>query len=239
VPITGKCIIFNTFAQTSDDTMNNTRLRRSSLPEEMAGTLQTQLSEGKWLPKERLPTEPELMKMFGVSRSTVREAIRILSHSGWVRVQQGQGTFVESVLPDTTPFSNHLKNAAEEHLDEVRMLLERKVVEKACINRSDKDLESMAWYLAERKKFSETGNVRECIDMDIAFHTSIAKASGNPILADLYYAFAVRLKEHFIQFFITSEDFSISQVLHEELLESIRVQNTSEAIRLIDLIAHQ
>jgi DNA-binding FadR family transcriptional regulator len=200
----------------------NTRLKRSNLPEEMASSLKNQIKQAKLKPGERLPTEPELMKMFGVSRSTVREAIRILSHSGWIRVKQGQGTFVETILPDTTPFSNQLKNADEVHLDEVRMLLERKIVEKVCLNRSEKDLESMAWFLAE-----------------IAFHTSIAKASGNPILADLYYAFAIRLKEHFIQFFNTSDDFSVSQVLHEELLENIRLRNTEEAIRLVDQIAHQ
>lgn len=217
----------------------NTRLKRSNLPEEMASSLKNQIKQAKLKPGERLPTEPELMKMFGVSRSTVREAIRILSHSGWIRVKQGQGTFVETILPDTTPFSNQLKNADEVHLDEVRMLLERKIVEKVCLNRSEKDLESMAWFLAERKKYSELGDVKQCIEMDIAFHTSIAKASGNPILADLYYAFAIRLKEHFIQFFNTSDDFSVSQVLHEELLENIRLRNTEEAIRLVDQIAHQ
>lgn len=217
----------------------NTRLKRSNLPEEMASSLKNQIKQAKWKPGERLPTEPELMKMFGVSRSTVREAIRILSHSGWIRVKQGQGTFVETILPDTTPFSNQLKNADEVHLDEVRMLLERKIVEKVCLNRSEKDLESMAWFLAERKEYSELGDVKQCIEMDIAFHTSIAKASGNPILADLYYAFAIRLKEHFIQFFNTSDDFSVSQVLHEELLENIRLRNTEEAIRLVDQIAHQ
>lgn len=219
--------------------MNPLQIKRLSLPEEMAGKLREQISNGQWKTDERLPTEPELMKLFGVSRSTVREAVRILSHSGWVRVQQGQGTFVESVLPDLMPFSHPLKNADEEHLDEVRMLLEKKVVEKACLNRTEKDLAEMEWFLSERKKYSERGDTEQCIDMDIGFHTSIAKASGNPILADLYHAFAVRLKAHFIQFFKTSEDFSVSQELHEQLLQNIRRKNIDEAIRLIDIIAHQ
>lgn len=219
--------------------MTYTRLKKSSLPEKLAGALREQITEGKWQTNERLPAEPELMKMFGVSRSTVREAIRILSHSGWVRVRQGQGTFIETPLPDSLPFGHQLKNADDEHLDEVRMMLEKKVVEKACIYRSEKDLEQMSWFLNERKKYSEAGDTVQCIEMDISFHTSIAKASGNPILADLYYAFAVRLKEHFIQFFKSAEDFTVSQELHEQLLENIRSQNTNEAIRLIDKITQQ
>ena len=70
-------------------------VKRLSLADDVASRLQEKISSGEYTLGEKLPTEPELMVMFGVGRSTIREAIRNLSNAGLVRVQQGLGTFVE------------------------------------------------------------------------------------------------------------------------------------------------
>ena len=72
----------------------------------MAEQLQKQIKEGKLKEGDKLPTEPELMKVFGVGRSTIREAVKMLLNKGYISVQQGRGTFVES----QTPVMNHLSN---------------------------------------------------------------------------------------------------------------------------------
>src|SRR5580698_3927854 len=85
-------------SKSSDDTMKKTTnpLPRHSLADAVVGRLQQQLSLGIYQPGEKLPSEPELMVQFGVGRSTIREAVRILSNTGLLTVRQGSGTIVES-----------------------------------------------------------------------------------------------------------------------------------------------
>ncbi|MBO9637515.1 MAG: FadR family transcriptional regulator, partial [Siphonobacter aquaeclarae] len=84
-------------------------IKRVSLPEELSRRLQQQISLGNIRAGEKLPTEPELMQQFGVSRSTVREAVRILSNAGWIQVRQGLGTFVSPKMPDSEPLTQRLR----------------------------------------------------------------------------------------------------------------------------------
>ena len=71
----------------------NTTLQKKSLAEEVSSLIREQINDGKLTKGEKLPTEPELMKLFGVGRSTIREAIKMLVNMGYLSVQQGRGTF--------------------------------------------------------------------------------------------------------------------------------------------------
>ena len=72
----------------------DTTIRKRSLAEEMAVRLQEQIAQGRFEVGGKLPTESELMKIFGVGRSTVREAVKLLSSKGIVEVRRGSGTYV-------------------------------------------------------------------------------------------------------------------------------------------------
>ena len=87
----------------------NTTIQKKSLAEEVSSLIREQINDGKLTKGEKLPTEPELMKLFGVGRSTVREAIKMLVNMGYLSVQQGRGTFVESVTETNEPFHQRLK----------------------------------------------------------------------------------------------------------------------------------
>ena len=103
---------------------SNMQLSKKSLAEELAGRLQGQFMSGKFEVGEKLPPEPELMQIFGVGRSTVREAVRILSNMGFLKVRQGAGTFVERLTPPDEPMERRLGRADLHDLDEVRKILE-------------------------------------------------------------------------------------------------------------------
>src|ERR1700761_8723653 len=109
-------------------------INRKTLAEEVAAKLQEQILLGYYKANEKLPIEPELMKSFGVGRSSIREAIKLLANSGLLRVQQGVGTFVEPITSNREPMDLRLKRANVKDLDEVRQLLEMKIAEKAAIN---------------------------------------------------------------------------------------------------------
>ncbi|MVT07473.1 FadR/GntR family transcriptional regulator [Chitinophaga tropicalis] len=213
-------------------------IKRSSLADEVAQRLQEQISSGVYKINEKLPAEPALMEGFGVGRSTIREAVRILANVGILRVQQGLGTFVAASESIEEPLGQRLKRAAITDLDEVRQLLEVKVAQKAALNRSQKDVENIGAYLARRKEAAQTGEVIDCITADINFHIAIAEASGNSILTDLYKTVAHHMKDHFLAIFKNTEKFSETQPLHKNLYNSIIAQDAQKALQWAQRIVH-
>lgn len=213
-----------------------TSLKKRSLSDELADRLREKIQKGTYGPGDRLPTEPELMSLFEVSRSTVREAMRVLANSGWVKVQQGLGTFVESNNVSGEPLGQRLKRGEEEDLEEVRSLLEYRIVEKAAVHRTDADIRHMRECLRLRQVHAQKGETAACIEIDLEFHSRLAAASGNPVLADLYQALAIRLKKSFQDRFKNVESFEKTQRLHEELLENIVLRNAEKATELLSLI---
>ena len=209
--------------------MMNTTIKRKSLADEVAAKLQQQIALGKFKEHEKLPVEPELMKAFGVGRSTIREAVKILVNSGLLRVQQGLGTFVEKTTGIKESLTQRLKRSDIKNLDEVRQLLEMKIAEKAAAKRTPADIKKIKHWLDTRKNATNANELEKCIDADIQFHTAIAEASKNDILADLYKAFAVQLKDWFMQVHTNVSAFKDTQKLHEQLLKSIETGDTKKA----------
>ncbi|GLU51017.1 FadR/GntR family transcriptional regulator [Dyadobacter frigoris] len=204
-------------------------IKRLSLADDVAGRLQQKIQDGDFAIGEKLPTEPELMTVFGVGRSTIREAIRNLSNAGLVRVQQGLGTFVEQKQVGSESMTDRFLRAKGLELNEIRQLFELKVAEKAALNRTDEDILQMKKYLEERRKMALANIPDACIQADINFHLCIATASQSEILLDLYKTVARNMKEYFSELYIDTESFINTQEFHESLLQSIIDQNPQKA----------
>lgn len=204
-------------------------IKRQRLADEVAILLRKQIAESKYLAGDKLPSESELMASFGVGRSTVREAVRILAHSGMLRVQQGLGTFVELQDGISEPLKQRLKRSNPGELNEVRQLLELKIAEKAAIKRTPKDIRKMESLLARRLEVALTGDKQACIEADIAFHISIAESAKNEVLSDLYKTFAIQIKQSFQDLYTSTESFIKTHPLHEGLLQSIQNGDAKKA----------
>lgn len=214
-------------------------IQKKSLAEEVAFNIRKDILEGKYLLDEKLPIESELMKKFGVGRSSIREAIKLLSNAGFLRVMQGVGTFISSVNINEEPIEQRLKRADIQELNEVRQLLEMKIAEKAAVNKSEKDILALKHFLAERKRFADQNDVSRCIDADISFHTALADASKNEILSDLYKASSVHVKKWFINIYTDTNDFKLSQNLHQQLLDHVISGNSRKAWETVEKIIKQ
>ncbi|MBB2150568.1 FadR/GntR family transcriptional regulator [Pedobacter gandavensis] len=197
------------------------------------------IASGKLKKGEKIPAEPELMGHYAVGRSTIREAIKTLAISGILKVQQGSGTFVVSKIKDET-LSQRLKRADFEEINTVRALLEKEIVKLASKHRSETDLTTMENLLQQRKKAIEEQQQKKCAEADIAFHISIAKASGNQVLSDLYENFSSVMRNFFeLRDAADIKHFSNSQHLHEALFEAIKKQDPNEAEQLtINILAN-
>ncbi len=198
-----------------------TIIQKKSLADKVADRLRKEIQAGKFGLMEKLPTETQLMQKYGVGRSSIREAIRILANVGLLSVQQGVGTFVKALNPPTEPMDQRLKRANIYELDEVRKLLELKIAEKAAMMRTEEDILQIEHFLRERQRSGLCGELEKCIEADVNFHTAIAKASHNEILFDLYKSVSVHLQNWFQSIFTDTGSFVSSQYLHEKLLKHI------------------
>ena len=219
--------------------MINTPIKKTSLSEEVAKQLQHQITSGKYTLGQKLPCEPKLMEEFGVGRSSVREAVRVLANTGIVRVQQGVGTFVEFKNGATVPWYERLRNAKGYELNEVRQLLELKIAEKAALNRTTKDVATMKKLLQKRYDAAMKNNPDECIDADIRFHIAIAEATKNDILADLYKTIAAQMKRSFKEVYHDTGVFLSRHAEHTALLKSIIDKNPKKAWQCVAKITGQ
>lgn len=216
----------------------DTIIQKRSLADEVVARLQHQISTGQFKVGQRLPTEPELMKAYGVGRSTIREAIRILSNLGLLNVQQGIGTFVENQASTSEPIYQRFKRADIQDLDEIRKLLELKIAEKAAQKRTEEDIRQIRKYLTERHVTAKEGQLEACVKADLNFHIAIAEASKNDILADLYRSVSIHIQKLFLHLYQDTAVFVKTQQLHERLLTHIvdgepkKAWNT--AVKIID-----
>ena len=69
---------------------------RTSLADAAANSIRTEIAAGRWPIGSRIPIEPQLAQLLGVSRGTVREAVKTLVSRGLLEVRQGSGTYVRS-----------------------------------------------------------------------------------------------------------------------------------------------
>lgn len=213
-------------------------IQKKSLADMIAETLKQQITEGTYRAGDKLPTEPELMKTFGVGRSSVREAVKLLVTMGVVRVQQGSGTFV-AVPSNNDDVNIKMSTADRTELDEVRKILDIAIVEKAVARRTEKDIERMRASLEKRKVNAEKGLLEECIEADLNFHIAIADAAHNRILADIYRSAATHLLSEFNRIYNGTDCFINSQTSHEKLLKHIIAGDLKNARKTATIIVEE
>ncbi|MDP9076597.1 MAG: GntR family transcriptional regulator [Bacteroidota bacterium] len=201
--------------------MNQNLIPRKSLADEVAAKLQERILKKTYKVNQKLPVEADLMKDFGVGRSSIREAVKILVNSGFLRVQQGVGTFVEDSSGINEPLGQRLKRASAKHIDEVRDILENKVAEMAATNRTGNDISKLEHFLKKRTKAADENQVEECIEAHISFYIVLAEASKNDILSDLYKLFALQLKNDLLDTHNNTLFFKNSSENHHKLFDSV------------------
>ena len=105
-------------------------LIKRSLVDQALEQLRRRITEGRWAIGERLPTEPELSAELGISRNTVREAMRVLAFSGLIEIRQGDGSYLRS-MTDPLGAMRALSSCTLEQEQETRQILEVEALQDA------------------------------------------------------------------------------------------------------------
>jgi DNA-binding FadR family transcriptional regulator len=163
--------------------MGKVMASKNALSAEVANKLRKMIARQNMKAGDRLPNETELGIMFGISRSTVREAIKLLLAANVVEIQRGKGTFV-TVQPGVArdPLGLEFANRSKllDNLMETRMMFEPEIAALAA-QRADKDnLDKLAHII---QKIREAGSDKDNqTSLDVEFHTAVAECTKNDVL---------------------------------------------------------
>ncbi|HEY2206728.1 MAG TPA: FCD domain-containing protein [Pseudonocardia sp.] len=158
------------------------RRRTQGVGVEIAAHLERLIAIGELASGTRLPAERELAGSLRVSRGSLREALRQLEAKSLVERVQGRGTVVVPAPPRVTELSRGFTDVAKELADvaELRSVVEPRIAEFAALRATPSDL----LQLEEILHASHDGLMAaESLRLDIEFHSALARASQNPLLA--------------------------------------------------------
>lgn len=207
-----------------------TPVRPRKLGDLVIQQIQEKISLGIFAPGTKIPTEPALMAQLGVGRSTVREAIRVLVSAGLLEVRQGDGTYVLDRTAGHEPLEYRLRRAKAEEIREVRRIIEVETARLAAKNRTPADIATMRECLEQKRSAVASGNTHAYVAADIAFHSAVAAASGNGLLADLYRSFCMVFQD-FLDSLIADRGVNQYQErIHTGLLEAIAAKDAEKAV---------
>jgi GntR family transcriptional regulator, transcriptional repressor for pyruvate dehydrogenase complex len=165
---------------------NLMHIERKRLKDQIIDKLIAMMTDGKLKPGDKLPSETALMELFGVGRSSLREAIGALSLIGMLTVRPGHGTHVAPAAGD--PLSHPLRwgmfmgwREKLHEFIEARITLEQTLVGLAAERATEADIAEIRKGLNMLKASKLTKRV--AIQADLVFHMAIANASHNSVLA--------------------------------------------------------
>jgi GntR family transcriptional repressor for pyruvate dehydrogenase complex len=182
-------------AQGAVDASGSGRRRGAGVTHDAIESIRELIASGEWGPGTRLPREADLATQLGLSRNSLREAVRALSLARVLEVRQGDGTYVSSLEPhdllEPTRFATHLlRGRTVLELFEVRRMLEPEAAAMAALRADDEVKDALRRELD--RMFDAGERVEDLVEADAAFHDVIGQAPGNAVLRSLLQSLSTR-----------------------------------------------
>lgn len=222
----------------SDSTWTPRPNSRVSAPNYVINQIKQGLLERKINPGDRLPSESELVELMGVSRGSVRQAMKALETLGIISIRPGDGTYVNSTVSENSfnllIFALLIAHPSKKDIIDFRYALERDIFElifenEDCIDGLLVKLEENIAY--HEKLLEENASVEELVKNDQRFHSLLAESCGN-ILFQTIYNFAM---DYFSQYMLTTAtrqnslgtNYAVRD--HQVIVDALRKRDFSEA----------
>ena len=208
-------------------------VRRTKVYEEVAARLRRLIADGRLKPGDKLPPERELASALGVSRTSVRDAIRTLQATGLLEPRQGEGTVIRELSTDTVvgPIASALLTRRDLLVDlmAVRKMIEPAMAREAARHARPDEIRQMEAILSRQAARLEAGGL--AIEEDSAFHDMIARASRNQVVPKVLDALMDLLREGRERSLQGRGRPQRSLRGHRQILEAIRQRDAALAAR--------
>ncbi|MFJ1257736.1 FadR/GntR family transcriptional regulator [Cupriavidus sp. CuC1] len=208
--------------------------------DEIARQIRQEVMAGRLKPGQKLPPERDLCVRFGVSRNTLREALRALEISGIIELKKGAsgGAFIKKGDRDVVITGlrdlYYLGSITPEQLTEARVMLSDLVVRDVCVKATEADLEALQANVTAAEAAQKAGNFEERARIHLEFHSLLVKISGNPILILTMEAILKVMAEFVAQIGYSENRFVLPS--RRRLLKLLAERNADEAAN--EMAAH-
>jgi GntR family transcriptional repressor for pyruvate dehydrogenase complex len=199
------------------------RLDRERLFESVVAQIESLIIDLRLKPGVALPAERLLAQRFGVSRTAIREAVKVLAQKGLVEVQQGRGILVarpgHRSLSDSLHLLMRLDGVGIGELTETRLALETAIVRLAALRSDPEGCATLRDCVDHMARL--TGDAERWVDYDIAFHRTLAVMARNQLLVWIVSSIRDLLRESILQGFNAEGAVVRAMKYHEEILEAV------------------
>lgn len=204
-----------------------------TLFEDVTDRLKALIEERGLQPGDRLPAERELAVQLGVSRNTLREALKGLAMVGVLTTQHGGGSYLAEPISGSI-MSGYKFRVAEQVKEVLDLFVARRAIEEACaemaaLHATPEQIEQIGQSVEGMRRLMDDDAA--CIDQDVLFHKTIARASGNPVLLDLMNALERVMRENMYRTAPLRETFPQVMHYHEAIYEGIKNRDSAAARR--------
>jgi GntR family transcriptional repressor for pyruvate dehydrogenase complex len=162
-------------------------IKKTRVAEEVADRIRTLILDGTFPQGQPLPSERVLTEQFGVSRGSIRDALRMLETIGLIETQHGRGTFPRELTVDrlVAPLASMMtfQHVLQDELLDVRRMFEPAVARVAATRATEEDFANLQRILDAQKRKLKKG--QSAIVEDTAFHAALARSTRNRVVVSL------------------------------------------------------
>ncbi|WP_392455589.1 FadR/GntR family transcriptional regulator [Chryseomicrobium aureum] len=213
--------------------MNVQPVKKKNLSDHVVAQLKEMIVRRELEIGDKLPNERELCQMFDVSRTSVREALRVLELQGLL-IRNTTGTYVQASFGGIIEESLTLQiilNSQNSYKDihQTRLMLERELVTLATMNRSRENIMKLNGFTEVMENALSMKDRNLYIEADIAFHNEIALAANNSVMLFLHRTISELIIK--VQRIVAIDDNAMKESLqfHKMILNAIETQNPNMA----------
>lgn len=164
-------------------------VQRKSICDSVVDSVLEKIRTKELKPGDKLPNEIEMAEEYGVSRISLREALRSLAAKGLIITKHGEGSFINEYHPEMLAETLNSISLLDEtpilEMLQLRKIIETEAARLCAVNASDEELNQILYYKNEREKYCRLKQtdctMKKKYEMDKLFHMSIAKGSHNEI----------------------------------------------------------
>ncbi|MCI1930369.1 MAG: GntR family transcriptional regulator [Clostridia bacterium] len=235
------------------ENQNSQKIERISVVDQIGDALKQQILNGNWKAGDKLPSETEIAKMYGVNRLSVRMALQKLSTLGVIDTRVGEGSFVRNF--SIYPVLNEIVDfyASEDRIDdirEMRRIIEKESAVKAASLATSEELNVLKQYLDNYRQMFDKSNLDDTdenfcqlVNADFDFHSQIVHISHNRLFEEIYFMIQKLVTKHIVSLINRRRYFEKNsnidyEKMHERLYTSICMHDEEAVRRTIDVLLY-
>ena len=168
--------------------MGIVEIKKINIGEQVYNQMKNQILSGDWKPGDKIPSENQLMALFGVSRGTVRQAVQKLAGEGLIATRHGEGSFVQTSGLDNYFQTNvPLFTIGEDEMEKIfefRSMFESGVAEVAALKATDDQILRLEENYQRMQ--TEVGLLNQFVHTDLDFHMLVSECSQNTLAVQIF-----------------------------------------------------